>query len=154
DGSGTPVELVGSWADVSERKRAERAAQQAQEQLARVLTLSPIVLYSLQIDAGRVVSVWNSSNVSQVTGYPREQTLTIDWWLEHVHPEDVADLRLPSMLDHEHVLREFRFRYADGRWLGSAMKRGCCAMLRGAPPRSSALGPISPPTRRRNKPPS
>jgi PAS domain S-box-containing protein len=117
DAAGEPIEMIGSWADVTDRRRAEDAVAQARDQLSRVLSSSPVVTYSLAIAGGRVVSIWNSDNITAVTGYPREQTLSLHWWLAHIHPEDrPSGDDLAATLRDEHLVREFRFHCADGTW--------------------------------------
>ncbi len=106
--------------DITERKRAQEAVEQVQKQLARVLALSPVVIYALRIEGDGVVSVWNSDNITRLSGYARDETLSLAWWLDHIHPEDVAvfaDLAaLAELPEREHFVHEFRFRYADGSY--------------------------------------
>lgn len=117
DAAGRPIEMIGSWLDVSDRKRAEEEVEQTRDQLFRVLSLSPVVTYTLRLDRGRVTEVWNSENVSRITGYPREETLNLVWWLEHMHPDDrPGPEELAATLHREHTVREFRFRCADGSY--------------------------------------
>ena len=46
DEKGQPAEVVGSWGDVTERKRAEEAAAAARERVEYLLSSSPAVIYS------------------------------------------------------------------------------------------------------------
>ena len=109
--------LVTTLRDVTERKRAQEVVQQAQEQLERVLSLSPVVIYSLRIEGDRVVSVWNSDNITRLTGYARDETLSLAWWIEHIHPEDLAAFGdLTAFPEQEHLVHEFRLRHADGAY--------------------------------------
>ena len=126
--------------------------RQTRNQLTRVLSLIPVVTYSLRIEGGEIVSVWNSDNITRVTGYPREETLSIGWWLEHIHPDDthVPD-DPPGDLGEEHIVREFRFRYADGSYGGSATRRACCGTSADSRSRSSGRGRTSPSTSARRK---
>ncbi|NIP48741.1 MAG: PAS domain-containing protein, partial [Gammaproteobacteria bacterium] len=48
DNAGKPLEVVGSWSDISERKAAEAAAAAAQARINHVLASSPAVLYSFE----------------------------------------------------------------------------------------------------------
>ncbi len=46
DKEGQPLEIVGSWSDITARKTAEEAQVGAQQRLARLLSSSPAVIYS------------------------------------------------------------------------------------------------------------
>jgi len=48
DEAGKPLEVVGSWNDISERKEAEAIAEAAHNRINHILTSSPAVLYSFK----------------------------------------------------------------------------------------------------------
>ena len=48
DENGQPIEVVGSWSDISERKRAEEAAAAARDRVEHLLASSPAVIYSFK----------------------------------------------------------------------------------------------------------
>ena len=51
DPNGTPIEIVGSWTDITARKEAEAAREFARERLDLLLGAAPVVVYSFA--AGR-----------------------------------------------------------------------------------------------------
>src|SRR5690606_2868791 len=48
DEDGQPLEVVGSWSDINERKRAEHAAAAAHDRVEHLLASSPAVTYSFK----------------------------------------------------------------------------------------------------------
>ena len=81
--------MVGSWSDISERKRAEEAAAAAQARIERLLASSPAVIYSFKA-SGDYAPTFISQNVKDLLGYDREEYLkSPDFWRSRVHPGDL-----------------------------------------------------------------
>ena len=87
------------------------------ERLEHVLAASPVVLYSLRLDAGSAYPIWVSSNIYRLLGFTDAQALQPDWWASHVHPDD-----LDAALHHRNTLKdagtvthEYRIYDAHGR---------------------------------------
>jgi adenylate cyclase len=68
DAKGEPVEVVGSWSDISARKAAEEAEDRARERLALLLETAPSVIYSFKAsgDYAPTLSVRISSGYSAI----------------------------------------------------------------------------------------
>jgi two-component system cell cycle sensor histidine kinase/response regulator CckA len=107
--------------DVTEGNRAAGALREAERRLHHVVASSPAVLYSLRIDGDRLVGTWVSENVERLTGYAPAAVNEPDWWMGHLHPEDLEGVmgEIPALLAHGSVTREYRFRHRDGsfRWV-------------------------------------
>ena len=89
DEEGQPIEVIGSWSDVSERKRAEEAAAAARDRVEHLLARSPAVIYSFKA-TGDYAPTFISQNVKELLGYEREEYLeSPDFWRSRVHPEDL-----------------------------------------------------------------
>jgi PAS domain S-box-containing protein len=130
---GKPTEIIGSWSDVTDRKLAEEKELAAQKRLQAVVASSPSVLFTLAIEDNEIRGIsWMSDNVFGMLGYKVTETLGADWWVGHVHPDEVQ-----SVIDRTHedlfskgITRyEYRFRHQDNsyRWL-----RGEIRLLRDA----------------------
>jgi PAS domain S-box-containing protein len=126
DEDGEPDEVVGSWSDIGERKKAEEAAAAAHERLEYLLARSPAVIYSFKA-AGDYAPTFISRNVKDLLGYEREEYLdSPDFWQSRIHPEDstrvLADFA--RLLDEGRLAYEYRFRKKDGSycWIGDELQ--------------------------------
>jgi PAS domain S-box-containing protein len=90
DNKGEVVGILGVYADITARKRAERALQEAEAELRRVLAAVPDYLYSGEFDSkGRFFYHYVSPAVQWVLGRPPGFFLADPArWLSTVHPQD------------------------------------------------------------------
>ncbi|NDP47609.1 MAG: EAL domain-containing protein [Sulfuriferula multivorans] len=81
------------------------------ERLEHVLTTSPVVLYSLQLDQDEPRLNWVSSNIQRLLGYSETQALQVGWWSEHLHPDDreAALAHVSALSDTDQVIHDYRF---------------------------------------------
>jgi PAS domain S-box-containing protein len=138
DASGNPVELVGAWADVSERKMARDLLQKAyeemekrvekrteelkegQQRLAYVLAVSPAITYATKA-TGDFACTFASESSRQIMGYePAEALNEPNFWMNRLHPQDAPRV----LADFSRLIRqgggnlEYRFLHKEGhyRW--------------------------------------
>lgn len=102
--------------DVTERHRRRRHVD-------RALEFSGAFLFTLvRNEEGSLPlrPAWVSEAVFRALGYPKEDVLRGEWFLENLHPEDRDRVlaKTHSTLDTGHVVQELRLRRADGayRW--------------------------------------
>src|SRR5439155_24732852 len=105
-----------------DRRRAGAAQRPAEHGLQPVVSPSPVVLFPLAVEGGRVRGIsWVSDNLREMLGYSPADAFSPDWWPGNVHPEDrepaVAQTR-EHLFDKGRAAREYRFRHRDGtyRW--------------------------------------
>ena len=118
DRDGQPAEVVGSWSDVSERKRAEEAAAAAQQRVEHLLASSPAVIYSFKA-TGDYAPTFISRNVKDLLGYdPSEYLDSPDFWRSRVHQKDSERIlgEFPRLFAEGHLSIEYRFRKKDGSY--------------------------------------
>ena len=116
-----PVEIVGSWSDVTVRKQAEEGLIAAQERITRLVVSSPAVLYSFKA-AGDYAPTFISANIKDLFGYePSEYMADPEFWRRAVHPDDLGwvEAEFSRLLRIERCTLEYRFRHKDGsyRWV-------------------------------------
>jgi adenylate cyclase len=115
---GQPAEVVGSWSDISERKRAEEAAASARDRVERLVASSPAVIYSFKA-IGDYAPTFISRNVKDLLGYEREEYLeSPDFWSGRVHPDDSPRIlnEYARLLEEGRLSTEYRFRKKDGSY--------------------------------------
>ncbi|HLJ65276.1 MAG TPA: PAS domain-containing protein, partial [Stellaceae bacterium] len=126
DEAGQPLEIVGSWSDISARKAAEAAAVAARERVDYLLSRSPAVIYAFKAQ-GDYAPTFISRNVTELLGYQREDYLeSPDFWMSRVHPDDKSRLlaEYPRLWEDGHLSVEYRFRKKDGLycWIGDELQ--------------------------------
>lgn len=118
DDKGAPVEIVGSWTDITERKEAEQERERARKQLDMLLSAAPVVVYSFAA-TGDFAPTFVSPSIKPMLGYdPDEYLKDADFWRAHVHPEDLPEVeanQVQLFRKGEHSA-EYRFRKKDGTY--------------------------------------
>ena len=116
--TGEPVEIVGSWNDITQRKEAEAERETARSRLALLLGAAPSVIYSFTA-YGDFAPTFVSANISHMLGYSADQYMQhADFWRSCVHPDDLPDVEAKQVdlfRTGEH-LAEYRFRKKDGSY--------------------------------------
>ncbi len=131
DEKGQPGEVVGSWSDITERKRAEAAAAAARDRVEHLLASSPAVIYSFKA-TGDYAPTFISQNVKDLLGYDPEEYLdSPNFWRSRVHPKDSPRILgdYSRLFAEGHLSVEYRFRKKDGSycWISDELQ-----MLRNA----------------------
>ena len=87
---GKPLEIVGSWSDITARKTAEEKEAEAHARLSQLLRSSPAVIYSYMA-TGSFEPTYVSENIRDWLGYePQEYLEHPNFWWNRVHPDDLA----------------------------------------------------------------
>jgi adenylate cyclase len=118
DAKGEPVEIVGSWTDITERKEAEDARERARERLDLLLGAAPVVVYSFAA-TGDFAPTFVSASIQLMLGYrPDEYLQDADFWRGHVHPADLPEVEAKQveLFSAGEHLAEYRFRKKDGSY--------------------------------------
>ncbi|UZK71097.1 EAL domain-containing protein [Sphingomonas sp. S1-29] len=118
DPEGTIVSWYGNLEDIDDQVAGERALKESEERYRLASRATKDIIWDWSPTTGSIK--W-AGDFESILGY-REvaQETSIDWWMNHVHPEDLTDvlalygLVLQNQQDswsHEH-----RFRSADGSY--------------------------------------
>ena len=125
DADGQPLEVVGSWSDITGRKEADAAAAAMRDRTRRLLGRAPAVIYAFNA-TGDFSPTFISRNVKKLLGYEFEEYLTdANFWLSRVHPEDIdrVTAEFPRLFEQDRLSYEYRFRRGDGSycWVGDRL---------------------------------
>src|SRR5262245_23934662 len=116
DDHGEPLEVVGSWSDISALKDAEKQKSAARARLTQLLASSPAVIYSFKA-SGDFRPTFVSQNIKDWLGYEQRDYLdSPDFWRSRVHPDDLARVEgeFGQLFEHGRHTLEYRFRKQDG----------------------------------------
>ncbi|MGH6735758.1 MAG: PAS domain-containing protein [Methyloceanibacter sp.] len=119
DSRGEPLEIVGSWSDISARKAAEEAEDAARARLSVLLETAPSVIYSFKA-RDDYAPTFISENIKRLLGYCPEKYLEhADFWRSHVHPEDLAAVEAEqgNLFEKGRHVIEYRFRKRNGTYI-------------------------------------
>jgi PAS domain S-box-containing protein len=122
DDAGRPMEIVGSWADISDLKRAEQAMGErlaVMKDLQDLVAASPSVIYTTQI-FGNLACTFVSDNLKSLMGYaPWEMRDDAKFWFKHLHPEDAPRVlaEIDRLVGTGEGTVEYRFRHRRGDYI-------------------------------------
>lgn len=129
DESGRPMELVGSWADITHRKQVEHALGERMalmNDLQNLVAASPAVIYTTKA-SGDFACTFVSENLKTTMGYaPWEMREDSKFWSKRLHPEDARRVfsEISALVERGAGTIEYRFRHRRGHyiWLQDTFK--------------------------------
>lgn len=122
DEGGKPIELVGSWADITHRKQVEQALGERMalmNDLQNLVAASPAVIYTTQA-SGNFACTFVSENLVTTMGYaPWEMREDSKFWLKRLHPDDAPQVfeKLEELIKKGGGTIEYRFRHRRGHYI-------------------------------------
>lgn len=122
DDQGSPFEIVGSWADISARKKAEQALGERMALMNDLETLvgaSPAIIYTTQV-SGDYACTFVSENLDSIMGYaPWEMRDDKKFWVKRLHPDDAtrAFAKMDRIVGQGKGALEYRFRHRNGHYI-------------------------------------
>jgi PAS domain S-box-containing protein len=115
DDTGSPVALLGLFADITERKQAEAALKESEERFRHMADTAPVMLWVTDTEKG--ITFVNKTWLD-FTGRSLEQELG-SGWAEGVHPDDLQSCfeTFSAAFDARRSFQiEMRLRRADGEY--------------------------------------
>jgi PAS domain S-box-containing protein len=122
DAQGRPLEIVGSWADISGRKQAETALGERMAVMNDLETLvgaSPAIIYTTQV-SGDYACTFVSENLDSIMAYsPWEMRDDKKFWVKRLHPDDANRVfaEMDGLISQGGGSLEYRFRHRDGHYI-------------------------------------
>ena len=119
DQTGQASELVGAWADISERKSIETELIGTRQRLQYLLSVSPAIIYTTKA-SGDYACTFVSDNLRHIMGYsPIEMTTDPKCWPDHLHPDDAARViqEMSRLIEKGGGTLDYRFRHRDGHYI-------------------------------------
>ncbi len=122
DGSGRAIEIVGSWADISDRKQVEQALGERMSlmnDLEKLVAASPAVIYATKA-SDDYACTYVSENLLSTMGYaPWEMREDPRFWSMRLHAEDAPQVfaQMNPLIEKGGGCLEYRFRHRRGHYL-------------------------------------
>ena len=119
DENGNPVEVIGSWSDITAKTQVGEALVSAQNRLSHLISFTPAVIYSFDVK-GDNNATFVSENIKDLLGYePHDYLDDRNFWLNNLHPDDKDRVLkdFPSVWETGAFEQEYRFRKKDGDYL-------------------------------------
>jgi PAS domain S-box-containing protein len=119
DENGDPVEVIGSWSDITAKTQVGEALVSAQNRLSHLISFTPAVIYSFDV-TGVNNATFVSENIKDLLGYePSEYLDDRNFWVERLHPDDKDRIlsKFPNLWETGMFEQEYRFRKKDGDYL-------------------------------------
>ena len=112
---GRPLEMVGSWLDISERRRSEEESRASEEKYRRLVESSNDAIFVAEAETGILIDA--NEQAEKLLGLPREKIIGMHQTT--LHPPQEADRYARIFAGHAHDERSFipdvLVRRADGR---------------------------------------
>jgi PAS domain S-box-containing protein len=104
--------------DITDRKQAAENLRLTNARLQHLLEYSPAVIYALRLEGQKITPYVVSENITHLLGFEVEETLSYEWWHDHLHPEDreIALKGLSDAIAGGVSRTEYRIRHKDGRF--------------------------------------
>lgn len=118
DDRGWYTHWVSVQRDVTERRRAEEAARVSEDRFRLLARATNDVVWDWDVEGD---ALWWNDNLKSLFGHePRPEQNTIDFWVNHIHPEDRERVHqgfVQTIASTETIWRaEYRFARSDGRY--------------------------------------
>ena len=85
DDHGQPLRVIGTTTDISEQKDLDKALAETENRFKLLAHVTRDAIYDCDFRTGKV---WRNRAYTLLLGPPNQPGDTIQWWKDHIHPED------------------------------------------------------------------
>lgn len=92
----------------------------AHKQINQIVNLSPAIIYTLKVSTTNSTQLdFISENVYKITGHTKETWGQDNFWINHVHPDDLASVQKSqeTLFKTGALSHHYRFNHADGSYI-------------------------------------
>ncbi len=121
DASNSPIRMVGTIHDITERKQTQKKLQDSQQLIQQIAETAPGLIYVYDLIEQR--NVYINSQAIEMLGYTPELMISMgeEAISQLMHPSDRLEIathwqRLKSATDKEVFTFEYRMRHINGEW--------------------------------------
>lgn len=121
DEQGNPIEIIGSWSDITQRKQIEEALQESRHWLQSITDANPNILYVYDLIEQR--NVYVNREIYTILGYTPEEIQNMGTTVLQtlIHPDDFALLsqsikKIDAAKDGEIIEFDYRMQHKNGEW--------------------------------------
>lgn len=121
DEQGNPIEIIGSWSDITQRKQIEEALQESRHWLQSITEANPNILYVYDLIEQR--NVYVNREIYTILGYTPEEIKNMGTTVLQtlIHPDDFALLsqslkKNDAAKDGEILEFDYRMQHKNGEW--------------------------------------
>jgi PAS domain S-box-containing protein len=111
------MRIIGALTDISERKRAQEALEQAANRFELVTLATQDALYDWDLVSREI---WRNENYQRLFGAPGRNSDSDNWWLDRLHPGDrerVVTAQVAALGSEDKAFSaEYRLRRPDGSY--------------------------------------
>ncbi|UBF25848.1 PAS domain-containing protein [Kovacikia minuta CCNUW1] len=115
---GTPKQILGTAYEISDRKRAEAAFHAEKDRFQLAAAAVDCMIYDWNVETSLVE---RTEGLTRIFGYlPEETEPTRDWWIAHIHPDDlpfVRDLVAANLANGNRYAVEYRVQSKSGQYV-------------------------------------
>jgi two-component system cell cycle sensor histidine kinase/response regulator CckA len=118
DDDGAIQRVIGTYTDITARKRAEKALRENEERYRLISTVASDYMFSTRLDAdGKLVLNWVAGAFEKITGYTFEEYIAHGGWRAALHPDDLAvdDRDMEKLRANQPLITEIRTLTKSGR---------------------------------------
>jgi diguanylate cyclase (GGDEF)-like protein/PAS domain S-box-containing protein len=111
---GRPKRILGTDTDITERKRAEAEMARLSRRLELALEVSGLGIFEANLETREI---FRDRRVRQIYGTPEEGEIPVDYWEQHLHPDDyeMAMKRVWNAVENQSSYKsDFRIIRPDG----------------------------------------